>query len=253
MPKFSTAPTFAKGSMDLHNIGGTSYGFSATRIDDLGASEYTLGLIIVDVSGSVSGYRNEIEAAVKEVVRSCRHSPRADNMMLRLVVFDDQVSEVHGYKPLSDCNEDDYTGVIQIGGTTALYDAAYNGVVSASHYGAALTQKDFDVNAAVFVITDGMDNASKLGRKMVAKALLEGVSSEALESIVSVLIGVNTESDGLNDYLRDFKDEAGFTQYVSIGCASAKELAKLGGFVSRSISAQSQALGSGNASGGLSF
>lgn len=246
-------PVFAKGSMDIHKIGGSAYGFSARRIDELGASEYTLSLIIVDVSGSVSSFRKDIEAAVKAVVRSCRQSPRADNMMLRLVVFDDDVTEIHGFKPLSECHENDYEGVIKIGGMTALYDAAYNGVLSATQYGQALTKQDFDVNAAVFVITDGMDNRSKVSRDMVAQAFATAVSSEALESVVSVLIGVNTQADGLNDYLRDLQAEAGFSQYVSIGKASAKELAKLGGFVSRSVSSQSQALGTGSAGPSLVF
>jgi len=246
-------PIFAQENMNSHTLGGSHYGFSAKRIEDLGASEYTLGLIVVDVSSSVCDFRHEIEAAVKEVVRSCRHSPRADNMMLRLVVFNESVTEIHGYKPLTECNEDDYNGVIQTGGLTALYDATYNGILSASGYGHALTSQDFDVNAAVFVITDGMDNRSSATQRMIADAFADGVVGESLESIVSVLIGVNTDADGLNDYLREFKDAAGFGQYISIGKATAKQLAKLGGFVSRSISSQSLALGSGNAGHSLAF
>ena len=246
-------PIFAKGSMTTHQVAGSNYGFSATRIEDLGASEYTLGLIVVDVSGSVSSLRDEIEATVKEIVRSCRHNPRADNMMLRLVLFDDTVTEVHGFKPLMGCDESDYTGVIQIGGMTALYDAAYNAIQSATHYGKALTDNDFDVNAAVFVITDGMDNRSKVSRAMVAQALSDAVTSEAIESVASVLIGINTADGNLNRYLAQLKSEAGFSQYLAIGNASAKQLAKLGGFVSRSISSQSQALGSGVATRSLTF
>ena len=246
-------PILNDNNMVAHKVGGSTYGFSAKRIEDLGASEYTLGLIIVDVSGSVDPYQADIEAAVKEVVRSCRRSPRADNMMMRLVLFDDKVSEVHGYKPLSECHEADYDGCIQIGGMTALYDAAYNGIKSATAYGRALTEQDFDVNAAVFVITDGMDNHSTVTHSMVGDALTEAVTSESIESIVSILIGVNTDQGGLNQYLKDLKDAAGFTEYVAIGKATVNQLAKLGGFVSRSIASQSQALGSGGASRSLSF
>lgn len=247
-------PIFNNGNdMDNHNIAGSHYGFSAKRIDDLGASEYTLALIIVDASGSVYSYRTQIESAIREVVRACRVSPRADNMMLRLVIFDNTVTEVHGFKPLMECHEDDYKGCLAVGGATALYDATYNGVRSAAQYGAALSQQDFDTNAAVFVITDGADNASKVTRMMVGEALREAVVDESIESATSVLIGVNTESDGLNSYLRAFKTEAGFTQYVSINQATAKELAKLGSFVSQSISAQSQALGTGGPSKSLRF
>ena len=50
-----------------------------------------------------------------------------------------------------------------------------------------------------------------------------------------------------------FKHEAGFQQFVSIKKATEKELAKLGGFISKSISSQSQALGSGGVSQSLTF
>ncbi len=245
-------PLLNDTNMDQHSVAGSHYGFSAKRIEDLGASEYTLALIVVDASGSVTSFRTQIESAIREVVRSCRKSARADNMMLRLVIFDDDVTEVHGYKPLSECHEDDYKGCLAIGGLTALYDATYNGVRSAAQYGAALTKQDFDTNAAVFVITDGEDNHSKVTRTMVGDAFAEAVTSESLESVVSVLIGVTTGA-GIDDYLREFKSEAGFSQYVAINQATAKELSKLGGFVSRSISSQSQALGTGGPSKSLRF
>jgi len=245
-------PILNSTNMENHRIGGSNFGFSAKRIDDLGASEYTLGLVIVDVSGSVTPFRMEIEGAIKEIVRSCRHNPRADNMMLRVVFFDDGVTEFHGFKPLTECNEDDYNGCVQIGGMTALYDASYSGIKSATQYGEDLTKQDFDVNAAVFVVTDGQDNRSRVTRAMVKQALSEAVTSEALESIVAVLIGLNAHGH-LDQYLEDFKTEAGFTQYVGVADATAKTLARLGKFVSQSFSSQSQALGTGGPSQSLSF
>lgn len=246
-------PLLNSTNMENHKIGGSTFGFSAKRIGDLGASEYTLGLLIVDISGSVASFKTEIEGAIKTVVESCRYNPRADNMMLRLVVFDDVVTEVHGFKPLTECNPADYNGVAQIGGMTALYDASYSGIKSATQYGEDLTTQDFDVNAAVFVITDGADNRSKVTRQMVKEALDEAISSEALESITAVLIGINDSDPSLKSYLDSFKNEAGFTQYVSVGDATPKKLAKLGKFVSQSISSQSQALGTGGPSASLAF
>src|SRR5947207_612141 len=83
-----------------------------------------------------------------------------------------------------------------------------------SHYGRRLDASDFSVNAILFVITDGMDNASKLSAAKVKKALNEAVSSEALESVISVLIGVNVRQQQVSQYLNDFYKAAGFTQYV---------------------------------------
>lgn len=247
MPKFQD-----DSQMDKHAIGGSNFQFSAAKIDNLGATEYTLGTIVVDGSGSVSPYWKQIVVAIKEVVKACRKNPRADNMMLRLVVFDDQVVEFHGFKPLADCNENDYDAIPYPGGTTALYDAAYTAIKAATGYGKQLVAKDYGVNAAVFVITDGQNCAGKSTPKMVAEALVEAQTSEALESIMPVLIGVNT-SGTLDQYLENFKNNAGFQQYVAIGDASEKELAKLGGFISQSMSSQSKSLGSGGASQSLAF
>ena len=41
------------------------YGYSATRLDALGASEYTLVTLVTDVSPSVSGFLRKMEAALE--------------------------------------------------------------------------------------------------------------------------------------------------------------------------------------------
>lgn len=239
--------------MDNHKIQGSNYGFSGKRIEDLGATEYTIVGAAVDCSGSVAAFKDDIEKCLKEIVKSCQHSPRADNLMMRVMTFESNLVEVHGFRPFSECNPDSYTGSVRPGGMTALYDAAVNSVDSVTEYGRALTKSDFDVNAIIFVITDGADNASANTIPMLKQALERAVKSEALESIVSVLIGVNVQDPTVARYLSDLKDQAGFTQYVELKDASSKTLAKLADFVSRSISAQSQALGTGGPSQSLSF
>jgi len=246
-------PVLNSKNMNTHGADGTGYGFSAAKVDELGASEYTLVGITADVSGSVHSFRDEIEACVKEIVRACVHSPRADNLMLRLVAFDNGLHEIHGFKPFTQCNPDDYNNVLMIGGTTALFDAAVNVTESVTRYGKDLVDQDFEANGIVFVITDGMNNAGKSTVDSLKQALERAVTSEALESMVSVLIGVNTDAGGLNQYLEDIHRDAGFTQYVAIGKADAKTLAKLADFVSRSISSQSTALGTGSRSQSLTF
>jgi hypothetical protein len=54
-------------------------------------------------------------------------------------------------------------------------------------------------------------------------------------------------------YLDNFKRQAGFTQMVALDDANDKTLAKLAAFVSKSISAQSAALGTGGTSQSLSI
>lgn len=238
--------------MNTHQIQG-GFQFSAVKIDSLGATEYTLATIVMDGSGSVSPFWQQIQLGLKEVVQACRRSPRADNLMLRVVVFSDGVDEIHGFKPLPDCNEIDYDALPFPGGSTALFDASYSAVKATTDYGRKLTEAQFSVNGAVYILTDGDDNRSKTTAKMVGEAIREARTTEAMESIVPVLIGVNTDVNDLNRFLDRFQKEAGFQQYIAIGKATEKELAKLGGFISKSISSQSQALGTGGPSQSLTF
>jgi hypothetical protein len=245
-------PILASVDTESFKLPTSNYGYSAVRPDKLGATEYTLVNVVCDKSGSVTGFRAELEKAVKEVVKGCKFSPRADNLLLRVVLFDQGLQEVHGFKPLADCNESDYDNLIPSGGSTALYDTAQNCIEATNNYAAQLAGQDFLVNALTVVLTDGDDNASTYGTKHVAAELTKAVSGEKLESMVSILVGCNT-STTLSSYLQKFKDDVGFTQYVDIGKADAKSLAKLAKFVSKSITSQSQALGTGGPSQSLTF
>ena len=246
---------------DLEQLQASSgYKFSATKIAALGAAEYTLATIVEDVSGSVAGFSAQLETAIKTIFKACEKSPRKDNLMLRLTTFSDNLSEAHGFKLLSSIKEDDYTGILKLGGCTALYDATDEAIQATSSYGKTLTDQDFLVNAIVVVITDGQNNTGAIARAdQIKKSLLNAQKSENLESITVILVGVTNDDNNLDQYLKDFKDEAGITQYVSIGKATPGKIAKLADFVSQSISSTSSALGSGgpskpiNPPGGFTF
>jgi uncharacterized protein YegL len=240
-------------SLEQKKLPTDNFGYSATRLRDLQATEYTLVTMVVDVTGSVSGFEKEMEGVIKAVVEACKYSPRADNLMLRLVTFNTTLSEEHGFKLLQECSPDQYDGVLKTGGCTALFDAATNGIEATNHYGKSLVKNDYAVNAIVIVLTDGEDNASALSQKDVKKALADAVKGENLESMVSILVGVRVTDSHVKDLLDQFHKDAGFTQYVVVADASAKKLARLAEFVSKSISSQSSALGSGGPSKSLTF
>jgi uncharacterized protein YegL len=247
---------FTNDNMQEQKISGGNFKFTHVDTSTLGAPEYTLVGLVVDASGSVMPYAVALEAMIKEIVKACRRSPRADNLQLRLITFNRSVQEVHGFKPLPTCNENDYVGALKPYGTTALFDATYSMAKALAQYGEDLQKQDFSVNAAMFVLTDGQDNDSTVTAGMVKQALDEARSQERLESIMPVLIGVGAGSDadaGLDQYLQAFKDEAGFQQYVALDKADEKNLAKLAQFISKSISSQSSALGTGGASQNMTF
>src|SRR5262245_917193 len=246
-------PVLNDVTLDQNDLPNSHYGYSAARIETLGATEYTAATVVVDVSGSTHEFKLEMESCIAEIVSACKYSARADNLLLRLVQFDTSLDEIHGFKLLENCNTGDYSGVLKQGRNTAVYDATENAISATVNYAGKLAAGNLSSNAILFVITDGMDNASKLSPASVKRALDRAVSSEALGSIVSILIGVNVGNADIGRRLKDFKDSAGFNQYIEIDRADRDSLAGLARFVSQSISVQSQVLLSGGSSTKLIF
>jgi uncharacterized protein YegL len=245
MPKYKDDDT----AIVKHNAG--HFGFSAVQVTgNLLDNEYTLVTVVVDRSGSTSGFQQAMEGVLKEIVEACRNSPRADNLLLRVVTFSDDTSEFLPWTLLTSVNADQFDGSLPAGGWTALHDATINGVEGLSNFGRTLiVDHDYKVNGIVFVITDGEENKSKFKDvKYVRSALAQTIKGENLESCVSVLIAVNNTDPAAASALKEFNEEAGFTHFIDLKDASKKTLEKVAKFVSDSISSQSQALGSGGPS-----
>lgn len=240
--------------MENFNIKGSTFNFSAVRVENLNETEYTIVNLIIDVSGSVSPFSSDLDAMLKEVVRACKKSPRMDNILFRVSVFNSSYREVHGYMDLSLVDENSYDQLV-CGGGTALFDAVYVAIGSSRDYADTLDKQDIITNGIVFIITDGDDNSSMYPPSKIQEAIRDIKHDEVMDSFLSILIGVNVDpSSGLSGYLDDFKNEANIDQYISMGEVTPSKLAKLGGFISKSISSQSQSLGTGtSASVSLSF
>jgi uncharacterized protein YegL len=243
--------------METQKLPTGNFSFTSTRLENLGAAAYTLCTVVIDLSGSTAGFRAEMEKSLKTVVRSCKYSPQADNLMLRVIVFADDVFELHGFKLLANCNEADYENILQknhnIGYSTALFDATINGIEALTIYSSNLVAQDYGVNGAVFIITDGCNNKGKFTPLTVRDRLGQAITKETLESLISVLIGINVTDTNVKAELARFQAEAGLSQYIDAGQADEKTLAKLADFISKSISSQSQAIGTGLPSQPMSF
>lgn len=235
-------------------IAGSSMQFSAIRPEELGATEYTLVTIVVDTSSSVTSFADDLLKAVQEAVRACKKSPRAENLLLRMVSFNSgsvDITEIHGFVPLSGIDVDGYDP-FQCHGMTALHDAAYNSIGAAFDYAKTLVDKDFDVNAIVFIITDGEENDSRQANKTdIGQLISKAKRHEDVESIVTVLIGINVGECMAS--LVQFQESVGIDQFIDVGEATPAKLAKLAQFISRSISSQSQSLGTGGPSQPIIF
>ncbi|GBC60997.1 VWA domain-containing protein [Desulfonema ishimotonii] len=232
-----------------------TFQFSAVRPENLGATEYTLVTIVVDETSSVISFADDLLKTVKSILEACQKNPRAENLMVRLMSFNDKQTEIHGFKPLSAIRISDYLP-FRPSGMTALYDATYGAVGATLTYAKLLTDQDFEVNGAIYVITDGMDNMSGVTPAMIADKVADAKNDDAIESMITVLVGLRepgTGNNGVGQYLQQFQQDAKLTRYVDVGDATSGQLARLAQFVSHSISSQSQALGTGVMSQPLTF
>ncbi len=231
-----------------------TFHFTQIDTDDLSAEGYTLVTLVLDQSGSVKDFARDEEKAIKAALEALHKSPRADTLMIRLIVFADGVTQVHGFKLLQDCSPASYDGILKPEGLTALFDATIDGLQAMTAWGRHLQSQNYSANGIIIVVTDGANNSGAERKPdAVAKAMKHARLSENLESIISILVGVNTGVGGCSGYLKDVDNEAGFDQYVDIKDATPDAFAKFGRFVSASVSSQSQARGSGGPSQTLSF
>jgi len=239
--------------MDDKTLGNSHYGYSAIGLSSLAASEYTLVTIAADRSGSIHAFRHEIEACLSEILRATRGGVMADNVMVRVTSFADTLREDVGFKPVLATDPDSMKGLIRDTGCTALYDASLNAVEATTAWAETLCANGLAINAVIFVVTDGQDNASSATATDVAAAVRTAIATEAVQDITTVLVGVNVADASVGRSLMDFSVKAGFDQYIELAKADRQTLARLARFATRSITASSVALQGGHAVKSLSF
>lgn len=229
--------------------------FSGVRPEKLVETEYTLVTIIVDVTGSVSLFADDLLKCLQMTVKGCQ-SPtrvRVENLLARVLTFNTSVQEVHGFRLITEIDaEKDYQPFTP-DGRTAIYDAVYDGVVATIEYAKTLAAQSYNVNAAVYIITDGMDNASKSTKRMIAEKVREARSGEEIESLLTVLVGINTGNSLIEGELKSFVCGAELTAYIDAGDVTPAMLARLANFVTTSIVQTSQKLGTGQSVQSVKF
>ena len=233
-------------------IPGANYGYTGANLDTLGSFRNTIALGLLDESGSTAPFSRQLEMTVQEIVRSLRDNENADSLLYAHYHFDSNFREVHGFKELPSINPSDYDGCWAGGGRTTLYDSEKKVIDFVADYGRQMTEKQYLCNGIIYTLSDGMDWGSVLTENDVKEALEKAMQGETLESLMTILIGINDDA-GVQADLEKHAKNCGFTQYIPAKDASQKTLSRIAGFVSKSISSQSQALGSGGPSQSLTF
>ena len=246
-------PIFDNTQTDMENFkitGGGAMEFSAAKPEKLGSSEYTLATIILDCSPSMKAVEAEIVEVARMIAADCKEMPRSESVMLRVLVFSNNVDEIHGFMPVNSIDLDLYDKIKCSGSHTSLYKSVFSGVGATIEYSKELyNNHDIDSNGAVYIVTDGLDNVGGISPDDIKDII--HLSGESIESIISILIAVRDTNNDWGDTeasLKRFKEDAELTEFIDAGQCDPKALAKIRGAVSASISSTSQSLGSGGPS-----
>lgn len=213
----------------LGGAGGFNIGnFDPSKIQE---EEVILVAIAMDISPSVKAFEGELNTAFTSFIEEMQQAHVADKLMVKVIEFNEKVTEKTGYMPIKSI--DPKTFVFKAsGGSTALVDAAKKAIEATVDYRTHLESTGINVKVLVFVITDGEENSSSARFSDVA-TMLEAINKEERNvfSFETILFGIGTSTASFTQS----KNDLHFKHLAVVG-QSAKEIRKMIGFISASIS-----------------
>lgn len=232
------------------------YVYTGQTLEKLGGDRYTLVTLVLDCSPSIEEYIPDMEKMCAEVIGGCKKGANSEAIMFRFTGFHEDVFEMQGFTELRHYDPDQFKGAIKMGSATALWEATLDAIAATQAYGAQLVAADYMCNAVMYIITDGKNNirghATPALVSETLKQIRQDEGANTVESINTILIAASDSSDVVGA-LEIFFKNAGLNQLVKMGEATAENLAKLGNFVTSSVSSTSQVLGSGGPSTPATF
>jgi len=99
-----------------------------------------------------------------------------------------------------------------------------------------------------FIITDGLNNRGVSTPTMIKKKIQDALKGEELDSLTTILIQLkdkNNPNPEAERMLKKFREEADISSFINVHDVTPEILAKIGQFISKSISSVSKSLQTG--------
>jgi len=217
-----------------------NYNFGNFNPDDVAVEDTINVQFVVDVSGSVGGYVNELNSGLNEFVERMQRSHVADKVFVSVVIFNNDVKVLTGYQPITQVQPFDFKKHIY--GTTALFGGTRVALENALNYRESLENVGVNCKTLVFVMTDGDDNEPGQGRASDVKSIIDNLLQEErnFASFETMLFGINKSEEAT---FNKAAEDMGIKNVVTID-NTADEIKKMINFISSSVSSAS---GNGNA------
>lgn len=173
-------------------------GCAGVDIDDIDAEEVTLVTVILDGSGSMYEWVDEVLKSYREkFLGPLRGAKNAEAILVSVLIFSggrgEKVRLIHGYTPVPDCpelTENDY----EPDGSTPLYDGTWNGLTGLVSYGQHLRDNGTRTKSIAVVLSDGCENDSRISGSKLRR--LSGEVLKQHEFVLSyVYFGDQQEGD----------------------------------------------------------
>lgn len=202
--------------------------FNNFNPDEIQVDETINAVFAVDVSPSITTYVKDLNHAFNDFTETMQKSHVAEQLMVSIIEFDDKVRVSTGFQPIKQIPKMNFK---PSGGGTALYQATYQGLDMAIDYRSNLEASGVMAKTLLFVITDGMDNSSKVNAKQV-KDKLEGILAQEQNafSFTTILFGVGNAKG-----FENAQKSMGIQHIAKVGTSGA-EIRKMINFISQSIS-----------------
>lgn len=202
--------------------------------ENIQVEETINAVLVVDVSPSITDYESELNKAFNEFIQEMQNSHVADKLFVSTIEFCEKVNVVSGFQPITSLQHAKFEAQ---GRGTALYDAVEKGVFNAIDYRKSLEETGINTKTLVFIMTDGMDNSSSTNSDERVKNMLKDILKEERNafSFTTIMFGIGKENEL---YFKEAKENMGIQHLATID-NSPKEIRKMIGFISSSISSSS--------------
>jgi hypothetical protein len=227
------------GLSSLLTGGDSSFGIFSTPLK---SSSYTLGTLILDTSTSTSSWLQQLKDSMKLLIKGLKQFGTASNIILRVVHFGTNIVELIPFTPIDFININDIDKMCT-NGQTSLYRTSVDCLDASVTYADFLASEGYIVNVNNYMYSDGDNYVNPTDNFTIksyaeAKQKLKAQLSEAY-FYQDFLIGLGTGTA-----LDNFAKISNFTMYKTYGDPGTNpgELAKAGGFVSKSLELRSNIL-----------
>ena len=175
--------------------------------------------ILIDCSGSMSTYKNAVISGHHKMLESFRKSEKCVRgaLIFGQILFNDQVTVLNKFRPLSPDGKDEIQTLTHSHynafGLTALYDAIIEMTkLLEKSVDMVCSEYGFLPAARLFIITDGLENASAHTKEDVQKAMANLRRKEWLEQ--SMIFGLR-HADFDEDQLEKIREKISFSDALS--------------------------------------